>query len=235
MGLAAGSRIEKQWTRLMQSAGDVVQATARASSSEISLAASRLVQDPSAWVAWEKEFGGALRKVVTPARRDEQVRALRMASFSWVHKATPFRHMRDQRLRGERRQRVILGLHDSTGYARALVAEHRNFLHSTCSLACSAHIGDAIFGDAIFIDSMVRYQEVYEEYFRGYCRAHFPDGQHSIGSDQALLPLLKLQVAELRQAILNYPRSATWLETELRHRSSTGDTQRLPRPGNRGD
>jgi hypothetical protein len=228
MSLAAGSRTERQWTRLMQSAGEVVQATARISSGEIGLVATRLLQDPAEWVAWEKEFGGVLRKVVAPARRDEQVRALRLANFSWIHKATPFRYLRDQKLRGDRRLRVIQGLHDSNSYARALVAEHHNFVRSTCSLACSAHIGGSILGDEIFIDSMVRYQDVYEEYFRGFCRANFMEDRDSGASDQALLPLLKAQVAELRQAILEYPRTSAWLEMELRQRERSGETQRLP-------
>jgi len=230
MGLAAGSRMEKQWTRLMESAESVIQSSARRGSSEISLAATRLLHDPAERIVWEKEFGGVLRKVVIPSRREEQVRVLRLASFSWIHKAAPFRHLRDQKLRGEKRQRVILGLRDSSSYARAVVAEHGNFVRNTCNFACSAHIGNSILGDEIFIDSMVRYQEVYEEYFRGYCQAHFPDGRSS-ESDQALLPLLKLQVAELQQAILDYPRSAAWLETELRFRARSGDTQRLPTAG----
>jgi hypothetical protein len=33
----------------------------------------------------------------------------------------------------------------------------------------------------------------------------------------------------LRQAILSYPRSATWLEKELQFRTTSGDTQRLSR------
>jgi hypothetical protein len=215
----------------MDSSAKLVHATGRVGRSEIGLAASRLLQDRSEWRVWEKEFGAAVRKIVIPARRGEQIRVLRVAGFSWIHNGMPFRYVRDQRLRGECRQRLIKGLHESNGFTRAMVTEYRNFIRSTCSFACSAHIGESILGDEIFIDSMNRYQEVYSEYFRSYCETHFSTRGEGTGSDFALLPLLKQQVAELRGAILDYPRSALWLERELRYRARSGDTQQLRVPG----
>ena len=231
MRLTSGSRKQRQWTQLMDSSQQLVHATAREEQGEIGLAASRLLNDHAEWQMWEKQFGAVLRRILIPVRRAEQIRVLRVAGFSWIHDAVPFRHMRDQGLRGESRQRLIRGLHDSSGFARAMVTEYRNFIRSTCSFACSAHIGESIFGDEIFIDSMSRYRDVYAEYFRSYCDVHFSTRRQWSGGSIALLPMLKLQAAELRRAILDYPRSALWLEKELRYRARSGDTQELPVPG----
>lgn len=231
MRLTSSSRMQRQWTQLMDSSEQLVHATGRNGHSEIGLAASRLLQDHSEWQVWEKEFGAAVRRILIPVRRAEQIHLLRVAGFSWIHDAVPFRHMRDHGLRGDCRQRLIRGLHSSNGFARAMVTEYRSFIRSTCSFACSAHIGESIFGDEIFIDSMSRYREVYSEYFRSYSEAYFSQPTEWSGSSIALLPLLKRQAAELRSAILDYPRSALWLERELRYRAKSGDTQQMPVPG----
>src|SRR6185369_5329836 len=231
MRLSSASRMHRQWTQLMDSSEQLVHATGREGHSEIGLAASRLLNDHAEWQVWEKEFGAALRRIVIPARRAEQIHVLRVAGFSWIHDAVPFRHLRDHAVRCDGRKRLIKGLHNSNGFARAMVTEHRNFIRSTCSFACSAHIGESIFGDEIFIDSMNRYREVYSEYFRSYCDAHFSSGEEWSGGSIALLPMLKRQAAELRHAILDYPRSAIWLERELRYRAKSGDTQEMSVPG----
>jgi hypothetical protein len=226
--LAEGTRTQRQWTQLMDASEALLLATSRSPANDISLAAERLLQDPTEWRRWELEFGRAMRKVVIPVRRNEQINLLRMAGFSWIHSAEPFRHVRDSALRGADRQRVVSGLHNGYGFARAMVAEHKSFVRSNCSYACSAHIGESILGDEIFIASMRRYRQLYSEYFNAYCAASFPDRTTGEG-ERSLLPLLKLQVAQLRRAILEYPRDADWLQLELQHRVATGETQRLPR------
>ncbi|MEO8306657.1 MAG: hypothetical protein ABI616_01285 [Pseudomonadota bacterium] len=212
----------------MDSSESLLTATARNGSGEIADAASLLLGDVGTWRTWESEFGSSLRAVTLPWRLEEQVRALRLVGFSSIHRATPFRHIRDRRLRGHNRRRVISGLHNRQSYARAMIAEHRNYIRNTCSLVCSAHIGESIFGDSIFSQSVSRYQGLYADYFQVYCAVNFLD-EAEAAAQQALLPLLRLQVDELRNAILDYPKRATWLLGEIDIRKPVGDTQRLPR------
>lgn len=229
MKLADRSRMQRQWTQLMDSSESLLTAAAGSATDDSGIAARRLMQDPTEWHRWETEFGAALRKVVIPARRIEQVRLLRMSGFTWIHSTVPFRHVRDRGLRGAVRRRVVSGLHNGYGFARAMVAEHKAYVRSSCSFACSAHIGESIFGDEIFTESMQRYREIYADYFNSYCAASFPGDFQDGERERSLLPLLKQQVAELRRAILDYPRDASWLERELELRRAAGDTQRLPR------
>ncbi len=191
----------------MESSESLLATTSRVGSGEIASAASQLLADVGTWRTWESEFGSSLRAVTTPWRLDEQIRALRHVGFSSIHRAMPFRYIRDSRLRGNNRRRVISGLHNRHSYARAMVTEHRNYIRSTCSFVCSAHIGEAVFGDSIFAQSMHRYQQLYGDYFQAYCNVTFPGASGDPGSQQELLPLLRLQVDELRLAILDYPRT----------------------------
>ena len=229
MKLADRSRMNRQWTQLMESSEALLTAASGSAFDDAGAAARRLMQDPPEWRRWETEFGAALRKVVIPARRMEQIRLLRMTGFTWIHSTVPFRHVRDRALRGAPRRRVVSGLHNGYGFARAMVAEHKNFVRGSCSFACSAHIGESIFGDVIFHASVQRYREIYADYFNAYCSVNFPEHERDGERERSLLPLLKQQVAELRNAILDYPRDAGWLERELDYRRATGDTQRLPR------
>jgi hypothetical protein len=201
---------------------------AHVNADEVGAAASRLMENTSEWQLWEREFGAAVRRVVLPARRSEQIRLLRLTGFSLIHSAVPFRHLRDSRLRGSQRRRIVSGLHGGKGYMQALVVEHRNFIRSTCSLACAAHLGEGFFADDIYAGSMARYETLYGEYFGAYCRASFSTNSAPGEAEPSLLPLLKLQVVELRSAILNYPESAGWLDKELQYRTLSGDTARLP-------
>jgi hypothetical protein len=75
------------------------------------------------------------------------------------------------------------------------------------------------------------YQELYAAYFKIFCTTHFGADSPDSEPQGELLPLLKHQLEECRQAIIN-PRPETerlMRETELRR--PTGDTVRLPRPG----
>jgi hypothetical protein len=76
MKLADRSRMNKQWTQLMESSEALLTAASGSTFDDAGAAARRLMQDPPEWRRWETEFGAALRKVVIPARRMEQIRLL---------------------------------------------------------------------------------------------------------------------------------------------------------------
>jgi hypothetical protein len=66
------------------------------------------------------------------------------------------------------------------------------------------------------------------DYFRSHCEALQERDAATVGAARALLPMLKQQLAELRQAILDHPLRAGWLQREAALRDPTGDTQRMP-------
>jgi hypothetical protein len=229
MQKSEGGHSQRRWQAYMDVAATCLQNASRNDEGEAGRCARQLLQMPSAWRSWELEFGSSLRTVSRSRHRVLQIRGLRQSCFSWIHLAAPFKHIRDRRLRGEPRRRLVLGLHNQYSFSRAVVAEHGIYLRSTCHSLCSAHLGATVLGDALFAESMRRYETVYMEYFQAYCAASFPLRAADAGPYRDLLPLLKLQVSELRQAILDHPSRADWLQHEADLRRPTGDTQRMRR------
>jgi|AGTN01.2.fsa_nt_gi hypothetical protein len=213
----------------MEEASDWLQRAPAREGSEESQCAQRLLQTPGAWRRWELEFGAALRPIAANRTRTMQARALRQAGFTWIHLAAPFRHLRDNNLRGKERRALVSGI-SRQSYARALVIEHDNYLRSVCHSSCAAHLGESVLGDPLYRESMRRYQLLYMEYFRCYCAANFVAVGDFHATPEELLPMLKQQVGELRQAILEYPARRGWLQREATLRRRSGDTQRLVRP-----
>ena len=221
--------VGRRWRVFMDESATYVHHLARASADgEVSDCARRLVRVPRAWRRWEMELGTALRPVANYRSRLMQVRTLREANISWVHRAAPFRYLRDHGMRGEGRRRLITALHgQSDNYERAMVAEHDVFVRSVCNNSCSGHLGESMLGDSLYRESMQRYQTLYMEYFQVYGSLTCDERSADKPLPGDLLPLLKKQLAELRKAILDYPKAVDWLQRESDIRKPTGDTQYL--------
>jgi hypothetical protein len=222
----------QRWQAFMDAASDRVQLVARQDQpSEDAECARKILLTPRSWSRWEQELGTALRPVAKFRSHMLQVRALRQVNFSWVHRAAPFRYLRNARVRGQRRRQLVAALHDGqfVGYDRAMVAEHESYLRSVCHGFCAGHIGESLLGDALYRESMRRYQTLYMEYFRAF--GVFTCGREGRAAtvSQRLLPLMKRQLADLRRALLEYPLHVDWLQREADLRKPTGDTQKFRR------
>jgi hypothetical protein len=221
--------VGRRWRVFMDEATDYVQRVARdgAAGEEVECA-KRIIRAPRTWRRWEMELGTALRPVANFRSRLMQVRTLREANITWVHRAAPFRYLRDQGLRGEHRRRLISALHgESDNYARTMVLEHDAFVRSVCHNTCSGHLGEALLGDPLYRESMQRYQALYMDYFQVYGTLICDPRAAGKAPPANLLPMLKKQLAELRKAILDYPNAVDWLQREADIRKPTGDTQYL--------
>jgi hypothetical protein len=232
MLLSDAGQSRKRWQAFMDAAAARLQDASHQDGSEAGNCARQLMLAPSVWRTWEAEFATSARSITRLRDRSVQLHSLRKAGVSWVHQAAPFRYVRDERIRGEARRRVMLGLRNQSSYTRAMVAEHGVYLRSVCHILCSAHAGHTLLGDALFESAMQRYQAIYMEYFGYYCAVTFSAAGVDTTTPRELLPMLKSQVSELRQAILDYPLRSGWLRRESILRQPSGDTVRLPRlPG----
>jgi hypothetical protein len=195
------------------------------------LVASRLLESPAAFRAWESEHSGLMREVANPSFRRTQAALLKKASFRLIHRKALFEYLRDARIRGTVRRRIIVSFHPAQDYTRSVIAEHGLYLRKACSFLCTSHVGGNVVHDAGFFDPMRRYQEFYAEYFQIFCTAHFGTGSANADPQRELLPLLKHQLEECRMAIMNPQPETEWLMREDELRQPTGDTARLPRLG----
>jgi hypothetical protein len=192
------------------------------------LVASRLLESPAAFLAWESEHSDLMLEIANPSFRRTQAAVLKKATFRLIHRKALFEYLRDGRIRGSLRRRIMISFHPARDYTRSVIAEHGLYLRKACSFLCTSHVGGNVVRDPSFFDPMRRYQELYAAYFQVFCSTHF--GTDSADTDPLaqLLPLLKHRLEEYRKAIINPRPETEWLMRVAELRRPTGDTVRLP-------
>src|ERR1700723_1222568 len=215
--------------RLMRESTDRVNSALYSENPNEQLVASRLLESPAAFQTWESEHSGLMREVANPSFRRTQAALLKKATFRLIHRKALFEYLRDKRIRGTVRRRIIVSFHPGQDYTRSVIAEHGLYLRKACSFLGTSHVGGNVMRGPGFFDPMRRYQELYAEYFQIFCSTHF--GADSAEPQGELLPLLKHQLEECRMGIMNPKLQTEWLKREAESRHPIGDTARLPRPG----
>jgi hypothetical protein len=190
------------------------------------LIVSRIIDRPSAWAQWQSEHGGVMRAVSVERRTPRQISTLKSACFALIHRKALFEHLREQQVSGVARKQLLNFFHPSRGYSQAMITEYEIYLRAACSYLCSSHVGQVVINDSVFQDPLQRYETLYAEYFRVFCEGKIVSANSS--SDcRDILPYLKHQITELRQAILNMPRSVANVLRADALRRPTGDTAKL--------
>jgi hypothetical protein len=217
--------------RLMRESTDRVESALRGENSIEQLVASRLLESPATFRIWESEHSGLMREVANTGFRRTQAALLKKATFRLIHRKALFEYLRDQRVRGTARQRIVLTFHPTQDYTRSVIAEHEVYLRKACSFLCTSHVGANVVHDPSFSDPMRHYQALYAEYFQLFCHTHIGPTSAETDPQSELLPLLKYQLEECRKAIMRPQPEQDWLTREAELRAPTGDTVRLLRPG----
>ena len=189
--------------RLMRESTDRVQRALYSENPNEQLVASRLLESPAGFGTWESEHSGLMREVATPGFRRTQAALLKKATFRLIHRKALFEYLRDERIRGTVRRRIIASFHPAQDYSRSVIAEHGLYLRKACSFLCTSHVGSNVVCDPGFLDPMWRYQELYAQYFQIFCHTHFGTESADSAPQGELLPLLKHQLEECRVAIMN--------------------------------
>lgn len=193
---------------LMEESEARIAGLAREGSTPQALIARRMIEEPHLYRHWEVEHDRLMRNVAE-TRAQFQIGALRSTCFGLIHRKAMFEYLRAQRVTGRDRHAVFDLIYGGQDYARAVVAEHNNYLRSLSSLACSHHLGIVLLDDHAFGDPMSRYEARYADYFRAFCdsalASNRSDGEDTIST---LLPYLKRQLGILRRAILAMPRES---------------------------
>jgi hypothetical protein len=219
------------YKRLMRESTDRVHSALYSDNPDEQLVASRLLESPAAFRTWESEHSGLMLEVANPSFRRTQAALLKKATFRLIHRKALFEYLRDERIRGSLRRRIMISFHPAQDYTRSVIAEHGLYLRKACSLLCTSHVGGNVVRDPGFFDPMRRYQELYAAYFQIFCSTHFSTDSADPEPLGELLPLLKHQLEECRKAIIDPRPETEWRRREAELRQATGDTVRLPRSG----
>ena len=190
----------------------------------------RVLESPSTYRRWAAEHEWLLRGVSTHTRVEAQVVALRSAVMNLVHRKALFEYLRDRQLSAGKRHRLLGLFYSSRDYANAVVTEHGNYVRCLSSHVCTEYLAQHLMHDAAVSEPMQLYEERFTEYFRAFCDTELAETEDERVRAEPLAdlrPLLKLQLAEARQAILGMAIAPAreWREVQIRR--PTGETQRL--------
>jgi len=217
-------------SRLMEESEARVETAARFGSPADMLVARRILQNPGAYRRWEAEHDRLMRAVSQQARLARQVVMLRSTAFTLVHRKALFEYLRDREITRARRRRLFALFYGIRDYADAVLAEYGNYVRCSSSHLCAYHLAEHLMQDAAFDEPLRMYEQWYSEYFRAFCEvalAETEEEKQAIAPMDALRPLLKHQLAEARQAILEMPQMPAQDWREARIRKPTGDTHKL--------
>ena len=194
------------------------------------LVARGVLQQPDTYRRWEAEHDRLMRAVSDQARFERQMVALRSTAFLLVHRKALFDYLRDRKIIGARRHRLFAHFYGYRDYTNAVLAEHGNYVRCSSSYLCTQYLAEHLMHDAAFDEPLQMYEQWYAEYFRTFCDAALADTENermAAAPMEALMPLLKHQLAEARKSILEMPQTPVedWKEAQIRKR--TGDTQKL--------
>src|SRR5271165_5074573 len=217
--------------RLMRESTDRVEIALHSTNRHEQLVATRILESPAVWQKWENEHATLMREVAESGAFKYQNLALKRASIQLIHRKALFEFLRDSALRGPVRETVLTHFRGALQYEDAVIAEHRVYLRRACSFLCTNHLGLEVLEDAGFLDPVQRYEELYTEYFDLYCRTVCGVFDPESSAQPELLPLLKHELEQWRQAILTPQESLPRLLRDAELRRPTGDTQRNPRLG----
>lgn len=216
--------------QLMEESEARVEMTAIYDSPTDTLVASRLLGQPQAYRRWEAEHDRLMRSVSGQTRRERQIEALRSTALSLVHRKAIFEYLRIRGITGGTRHRFFRVFYGVRDYASSVVTEHGNYVRCSSSYLCARYLADHLMEDAALGEPLQIYEQWYSEYFRAFCDGTLAETESeklSASPMQALIPLLKHQLAEARRAILHMPQKPDREWQEVRIRKSTGDTQKL--------
>ncbi|HLQ12398.1 MAG TPA: hypothetical protein VK130_04010 [Steroidobacteraceae bacterium] len=209
LDLAAGSprlRLEQ----LMEESETELAQVARTGRPEQQRIAGHILGNPQDYRRWESEHLRLMTTVAGAPRAGLQVRALLSMAFSLTHRKALFDFLRERRLRGTGRRRLVRHFHGHSSYSQAVIAEHANYLQSAASLMCAERIGSGLLAHQAFGKPLRDYEQRYVEYFSGYCQTILGYGDSQDGDDtRALLTLLKQDVLALRLRLMAMPASGT--------------------------
>jgi hypothetical protein len=206
-----------------------VEMTATSQSPADILVAQRILVRPVEFTRWEAHHDQLMRTVSVRTRLTEQMVALRATAFTLVHRRALFEYLRERRITGAKRKKLLAVFHGCTDYTNAVLAEHGDYLRCSSSYLCTQHLAEHLMHDPALDEPLALYEEWYKEYFHAFCDveiAETEEEKQACLAQESLKPLLKYRVVEARRAILAMPQTPReW--REVRIRQPTGDTQTL--------
>jgi hypothetical protein len=216
-------------SRLMRESTDRIESALRSEDDKDHHIAHRILETTRTFHSWELEHSSLMRQVADYGKLQTQTMALRHAAIRLIQSKALFEYLRNNKVRGNERVKILAHFHPTRLYETAVIQEHSSYLRKAGSFLCTSHLGTDLVSDPVFLDPMQQYENLYTEYFHLYASTLFPNEANlESNSVRSLLPLLKHQLSEWRYVILNPRAGLPRLKRESQIRVPLGDTQRMP-------
>lgn len=183
--------------------------------------ATRLLDSARDYGRWEGEHAALMRQIAAERLPVVQKSGLLNVSLALIHRKALFEYLRDEQVRGARREEIMAHFHSHRDCNSAVIAEHGRYVRSAASYMCSSHVGSSVMFDSLFEDPLAEYEDMYASYFRTYCNLQFMRDDNEIAqSMRPVLVELKSQIGEWRKALiaLTQSQSGIWRRPILRSR-----------------
>jgi hypothetical protein len=173
----------------------------------------RLVENPRDYRRWEDEHAMLMRRISAERLPGVQKAQLLSTSLSLIHRKAMFEYLRDEQVRGSKRQEIMAHFCSHRDYNSAVVAEHGRYMRSAASYFCSSYVGSHVMFDALFEAPLAEYEDLYASYFRTYCSGVLATDDNPVEKSMlAVVVDLKAQIGEWRKALiaLTQSQSGIW-------------------------
>lgn len=180
--------------------------------------ASRILDSPRDYRRWEDEHAALMRRIAAERLPGVQKAELLNISLSLIHRKALFEYLRDEQVRGIRREAIMAHFFSHRDCTSAVVSEHGRYVRSAASYLCSSHVGSHVMFDALFEAPLAEYEDLYASYFRAYCSAALVSNDDGVA--KSILPVVvefKALIGEWREALvaLTHSQSGVWRRPKI--------------------
>jgi len=175
--------------------------------------ATRILDNGRDYLRWENEHATLMRRIAVERLPSIQKAQLLDISLALIHRKAFFEYLRDEQVRGIKRQEIMAHFSANRDYTSAVVAEHGRYVRSAASYLCSSHVGSNVMFEALFETPLAEYEDLYAGYFRTYCNTLLASDDDAVAKSMtAVLVDLKAQIGEWRKALnaLTHSHSGVW-------------------------
>lgn len=162
----------------------------------------QLLADRVRYFVWHAKHESRMECVAGLRRREPQLLELRRAGVEFIHRAALVRYLREYRVVGAARDRILQEFYGPLDPHAATVLEHRGYLAAASSQWCATTLLE-ITDDRRGGEQLLHYERAYAQYFSLFCERIRAATNHEPCLLNDLLPEVRGVAARIRQRILS--------------------------------
>ena len=116
--------------------------------------ARRVLENQDLYRCWTGEHDRLMRNVSVHSRLAGQVTALRSTAFALVHRRALFEYMRDRKITGRKRRRLLALFYGYRDYTNALLTEYGRYVRCSSSYVCTQHLAEHLMHDTAIAEPL---------------------------------------------------------------------------------